>query len=191
MDRRDLKEGQEVYVKGRVIHTGDHLDIVLDEGSFIENAIILHHEKPVIPQKERRERMENLLRYRAWDKIRKKMGVVISNNWMTGVANIIIDNKEALRQKQDYILMQSTGIKDKNGTEIFEGDIVKTTRFFGRVDEVGGFYEYDKEIIGIVKQLEGAWVIDTGSEAVDLWTEIEENSVIGNVCESPFCGGKQ
>lgn len=50
MDRRDLKEGQEVYVKGRVIHTGDHLDIVLDEGSFIENAIILHREKPVIPQ---------------------------------------------------------------------------------------------------------------------------------------------
>lgn len=50
MDRRDLKEGQEVYVKGRVIHTGDHLDIVLDKGSFIENAIILHHEKPVIPQ---------------------------------------------------------------------------------------------------------------------------------------------
>lgn len=50
MDRRDLKEGQEVYVKGRVIHTGDHLDIVLDKGSFIENAIILHHKKPVIPQ---------------------------------------------------------------------------------------------------------------------------------------------
>ena len=50
MDRRDLKEGQEVYVKGRVIHTGDHLDIVLDKGSFIENAIILHHEKPVVPQ---------------------------------------------------------------------------------------------------------------------------------------------
>lgn len=50
MDRRDLKEGQEVYVKGRVIHTGNHLDIVLDEGSFIENAIVLHHKKPVIPQ---------------------------------------------------------------------------------------------------------------------------------------------
>ena len=50
MDRQDLKEGQEVYVKGRVFHTGDHLDIVLDKGSFIENAIILHHEKPVVPQ---------------------------------------------------------------------------------------------------------------------------------------------
>ena len=50
MDRQDLKEGQEVYVKGQVIHTGDHLDIVLAKGSFIENAIILHHEKPVVPQ---------------------------------------------------------------------------------------------------------------------------------------------
>ena len=86
---------------------------------------------------------------------------------------------------KDVILMQSTGLKDKNGKEIFEGDIVKTTRFFGRADEVGGFYEYDKEIIGVVKQLEGAWVIDTGSEAVNLWTEIEENEVIGNVYEQP------
>lgn len=78
---------------------------------------------------------------------------------------------------------QSTGLFDKNGVEIFEGDIVKTTRFFGRADETGGFYEYDKKIMGVVKQLEGAWVIDTGSEAVNLWTEIEENSVIGNVWE--------
>lgn len=50
MNKQDLKEGQEVYVKGQVIHTGDHLDIVLAKGSFIENAIILHHEKPVVPQ---------------------------------------------------------------------------------------------------------------------------------------------
>ncbi|MFR7230286.1 YopX family protein [Streptococcus pneumoniae] len=82
-------------------------------------------------------------------------------------------------------LMQSTGLKDKNGKEIFEGDIVRTTRFLGRADEIGGFYEYDKEFIGIVKQLEGSWVIDTGSDAVCLWTEIEENEIIGNVYENP------
>ena len=50
MNKLDLKEGQEVYVKGRVANTGDHLDIVLSEGSFIENAIVLHHEKPVVPK---------------------------------------------------------------------------------------------------------------------------------------------
>lgn len=84
-------------------------------------------------------------------------------------------------------IMRFTDILDNSEPrkEIFEGDIVKTTRFFGRADEVGGFYEYDKEIIGVVKQLEGAWVIDTGSEVVNLWTEIEENEVIGNVYEQP------
>lgn len=84
-------------------------------------------------------------------------------------------------------IMRFTDILDNSEPrkEIFEGDIVKTTRFFGRADEVGGFYEYDKEIIGVVKQLEGAWVIDTGNDAVLLWTEIEENEVIGNVYEQP------
>ncbi len=88
-------------------------------------------------------------------------------------------------------LMQSTGLKDKNGKEIFEGDIVRTTRFLGRADEIGGFYEYDKEFIGIVKQLEGSWVIDTGSDAVCLWTEIEENKIIGNIYENKEFGGRK
>lgn len=80
---------------------------------------------------------------------------------------------------------QSTGLFDKNGNEIFEDDIVKTTRFFGRADESGGFYEYEKELIGIVKQLEGTWVIDTEKGAVYLWSDIDENEVLGNIWENP------
>lgn len=84
-------------------------------------------------------------------------------------------------------IMRFTDVLDSSEPrkEIFEGDIVKATRFFGRADETGGFYEYDKELIGIVKQLEGAWVIDTGRDAVYLWTEIDENEVIGNIYENP------
>ncbi len=85
----------------------------------------------------------------------------------------------------DVELMQSTGLLDKNGKEIFESDIVKTTIFFGRADESGGFYEYEKELIGIVKQLEGAWVIDTEKGAVYLWSDINENEVLGNIWENP------
>ncbi|VJU05433.1 YopX protein [Streptococcus pneumoniae] len=94
--------------------------------------------------------------------------------------------------RNDYItaypdeieLMQSTGLKDKNGKEIFEGDIVRTTRFWGRADEIGGFYEYEKDYVGVVKVLEGSWVIDTGSVAVRLWSEIDESEVLGNIYEN-------
>lgn len=81
-------------------------------------------------------------------------------------------------------LMQSTGLRDKNGKEIFEGDIVRTTRFLGRADEIGGFYEYEKDYVGVVKVLEGSWVIDTGSVAVRLWSEIDESEVLGNIYEN-------
>ena len=121
-------------------------------------------------------------KFRAWDRL---------SNYIFDVALIDFDIQMVrlgsckYRNLDDVILMQSTGLKDKNGVEIFEGDIVKTTRFLGRSDEVGGFYEYDKEFIGIVKYLEGAWLIDTGNDAVHLWTEIEENEVLGNVYEQP------
>lgn len=131
-------------------------------------------------------------KFRAWDILRKEMNykIMVGNcdtddeNWTCPI--IWIEKRKEWLHFDDYeCIMQSTGLKDKNGKEIFDGDIVRTTRFFGRADEVSGFYEYDKEIIGVVKQLEGAWVIDTGSEAVNLWTEIEENEVIGNVYEQP------
>ena len=123
-------------------------------------------------------------KFRAWDRTRNEMIDVDEIHFYNGQLDFIGDAITFMRKANEIELMQSTGFFDKNGQEIFEGEIVKTTRFFGRADEVGGFYEYDKELIGIVKVLEGAWVIDTGNDAVPLWSEIEENEVIGNIYEN-------
>lgn len=54
----------------------------------------------------------------------------------------------------DAILMQSTGLKDKNGVEIFEGDIV---RFFDSLYTV--FYDI-KEGCYRLKPHDDRWVVD-------------------------------
>ena len=121
------------------------------------------------------------MRFRAWDTFDEEMVNDIFFSWQDcGYESL----NECLSDER-WKFMQSTGMFDKNGVEIFEDDIVKTTRFFGRADESGGFYEYEKELIGIVKQLEGAWVIDTEKGAVYLWSDIDENEILGNTWENP------
>lgn len=118
-------------------------------------------------------------KFRAWDKETKSMN---------GMAEIYRNRNQEIElhpRDKNIILMQSTGLVDKNGKEIFDGDIVRTTRFLGRADEIGGFYEYEKDYVGVVKVLEGSWVIDTGIVAVRLWSEIDESEVLGNIYENP------
>lgn len=127
-------------------------------------------------------------KFRAWDKSNKKMcDVKALSAFNGGEVTIKRDGENAsyVVPIERVILMQSTGLFDENGEETFEGDIVMTTRFKIRADEIGGCYEYEKDYKGIVKLLEGSWVIDTGKDAVNLWTEIEENIVIGNSYENP------
>lgn len=125
-------------------------------------------------------------RFRAWLKKEQKMDNDVDHiSWLEDELYCIGDGITYMVSAEDLVLMQSTGLKDKNGKEIFDGDIVRTTRFLGRADEIGGFYEYEKDYVGVVKVFEGSWVIDTGSVAVRLWSEIDEPEVLGNIYENP------
>jgi uncharacterized phage protein (TIGR01671 family) len=83
---------------------------------------------------------------------------------------------------KDVILMQSTGLKDKNGQEIFEGDII--TNGIDIVDV------RNHETLGFYTMVNGREVffghgtsIEEFEEDIEGFTEIAE--IIGNIYENP------
>ena len=76
----------------------------------------------------------------------------------------------------EITLMQSTGLVDKNGKEVFVGDIIKCTR--GCLHEVYIEKEYGGTYCG---GMPAVYLKDLGEGYA--WTEHEE--IIGNIYENP------
>lgn len=117
-------------------------------------------------------------KFRAWDKDHKYMEYTDKNLIVSFGDNGNVDATDlsniysTCNGMQNFELMQSTGLKDKNGTEIYEGDIVKNI--------------YDE--IYVVKWFDAAFYLEEkyngGFDYHELHFE-DNKKVIGNIYENP------
>ena len=117
------------------------------------------------------------IKFRAWNKQINRMEF--------GAGDLLLRHDE----NRHSDIMQYTGLKDKNGKEIFEGDVVCYVEDVV-VESEGGFNRTEPEgQIGSVEFSNGAYWVNSKEfafysygEANFLWSWLE---VIGNIYENP------
>lgn len=125
----------------------------------------------------------NRLRFRVWDKEEKKFvdypvyfnlinSEIVTELWY----GYEIQIEEPL-QDSNYIVQQSTGLLDKNGKEIFEGDIVKN-----EINEVG-YIEWSKCRFNFCDSVGHFYLFSIGAR--------QPFEILGNIYEHPNLLGEE
>ena len=107
--------------------------------------------------------MNRTVKFRAWDKDGKEM-FEVGQLWFPVGRDIIVCGRGGCLTGRDLVLMQYTGLADKNGKEIYEGDVIREG------SEIGGVEYFRTRFI---------------VRGVTNWPPSEQSEVIGNIYENP------
>ena len=113
-------------------------------------------------------------KFRAWDSVKKEM--FKDTFAITEIGQVVVVEQKFVTSSPDYVfvdhlvIMQSTGLKDKNDKEIFEGDVVKCNGLLGTIESFKAMW-----ICSFVKY--------NNYQKVGFFAQ--EIDVVGNIYENP------
>ena len=120
--------------------------------------------------------MQREIKLRAWDKKQKSFinGFnMIGFSTGQGAPKRKLQRFDTYWDEEEVVIMQYTGLKDKNGKEIYEGDIVK----FGEDEIPYEVYRHDSGSFDAKGLSLWEWISENGEE--------NEWEVIGNTHDNP------
>lgn len=122
--------------------------------------------------------MSREIKFRAWDKKQKKMLYGVS----IGTIKVWDENAPFISHEfsysEDCIFEQYTGLKDKNGKEIYEGDILEDD-----YDQAVGMVKYGIHNCGCCHSVYGFSTVDQNGEIVNM--RLVGAEVVGNIHDNP------
>lgn len=109
-------------------------------------------------------------KFRAWDKKDKAIRDVTHIIYMYESVVLNVERTFYERTFCEIELMQLTGLKDNDGIEFYEKDIVR---------------DIDSEELGVVEYDEGQFRVSYNDVSEQLWEIDKDLQIIGNIYENP------